>query len=111
MTAPQHTVWKHPRAFPRYLMDQRLLLRAGMVFHGRTKDISEGGLGATIARQLPRHEPIEVEFRLPGSSVTIKAMAEVRYNQGFQYGLRFLYMTDAQRAQIREAVSQLQSAP
>jgi c-di-GMP-binding flagellar brake protein YcgR len=92
-------------------MDQRLLIRAGMVFHGRTKDISESGLGATVAGQLPRNEPIEVEFRLPGSSVTIKVMAEVRYNQGFQYGLRFLYITEAQRAQIREAVSQLQPAP
>src|SRR5215470_3853516 len=111
MTAPQHTVWKHPRAFPRYLMDQRLLLRAGKIFHGRTKDISESGLGATVAGQLPHNEPIEVEFTLSGTSVTFKVMAEIRYNQGFQYGLRFLDITDAQRAQIREAVSQLQPAP
>ena len=111
MTAPQHTVWKHPRAFPRYLMDQRLLLRAGLIFHGRTKDISEGGLGATVAGQLPHNEPIEVEFRLPVSFFTIKAKAEVRYNQGFQYGLRFLYMTETQREKIREALSQLHPAP
>lgn len=92
-------------------MDQRLLLRAAVTLHGRTKDISEGGLGATVAGELVSNEPVELEFSLPGASHPLKLMAEVRYKQGFQYGFRFLHITEKQRAQIREAVRQMQPAP
>lgn len=100
-----------PRAYPRYSMDQRLILRAGMVFHGRTKDISEGGLGATIAGELQTDDPVELEFYLPGKLSPMKIMAEVRYRQGFQYGFRFLDVTPEQRLAIREATIQLALAP
>jgi hypothetical protein len=100
-----------PRAYPRYAMDQRLILRAGMVFHGRTKDISEGGLGATIAGELQTDDPVELEFYLPGKLSPMKIMAEVRYRQGFQYGFRFLDVTPEQRFAIREATIQLALAP
>lgn len=111
MSTPQQKTWTHPRAFPRYLMDQRLLLRAAITLHGRTKDISESGLGATVAGELQRGEPVELEFSLPGASSPLKVMAEVRYKQGFQYGFRFLHITEKQRAQIRDAVRQMEPAP
>ena len=48
-------------------MDQRLLLRGARVtFHGRTKDISESGLGAIVAGELDANQPLELEFYLPG---------------------------------------------
>jgi hypothetical protein len=90
------------------LLDQRLILRAaGVVFHGRTKDIGEGGLAATVAGELPVDTPIEFEFYLPGNLSPMKFLAEVRYHQGFQYGFRFLGISDEQRALIREATLRL----
>jgi len=100
-----------PRAYPRYLIDQRLIIRAGMLFNGRTKDISEGGLGATVAGELRGAATVELEFYLPGKLVPMKLLAEVRYRQGFQYGFRFLDVTPEQRHAIREATIQMVLAP
>jgi PilZ domain len=92
-------------------MDQRLILRAGGVFHGRTKDISEGGLGATVAGELETDDPVELEFHLPGKLSPMKIMAQVRYRRGFQYGFLFLDSTPEQRFAIREGTLQLALAP
>jgi hypothetical protein len=110
------TKWSTARAFARYLMDQRLVLVSGGVFyggvfHGRTKDISEGGLGATVAGELNRQEPVQLDFYLPGRSMVLKIKAAICYHQGFQYGFRFLDATDEQCAMIREATLQLPLAP
>jgi hypothetical protein len=111
MSSPQRQQWPVTRAFPRFLIDQRLIIHAGFVLHGRTKDISEGGLGATVAGELTTDAPVELEFYLPGKLSPIKLMAEVRYRQGFQYGFRFLDTTPEQRLAIREATIQLALAP
>lgn len=103
--------WSTPRAFPRYLIDQRLVIKAGGVFHGRTKDISEGGLGATVAGELTGDTLVELEFHLPGNLTPVLFKAEIRYHRGFQYGFRFLDATDQQRAVIREATVHLPLAP
>jgi hypothetical protein len=108
MSAPIRKEWSTPRAHARYLLDQRLILRAaGGVFHGRTKDISEGGLAATVAGELPMDTPIELEFYLPGNLSPLKFLAEIRYHQGFQYGFRLLEVSDEQRTLIREATLRL----
>ena len=111
MPTPVRKEWSTPRAHPRYLLDQRVILRAGTVLHGRTKDISEGGLAATVAGELPADTPVELEFHLPGNSSPLKITAEVRYRQGFQYGFRFLEATREQRDLIREATVRLPLAP
>jgi len=86
-------------------MDQRLLLRgARATFHGRTKDISENGLGAVVAGELDADESLELEFYLPGKLNLVKLTAEVRYHQGFQYGFRFMGIDDQQRNMIRESI-------
>lgn len=111
MTTRPQTQWSTPRAFRRYLIDQRLVLRDGRVFHGRTKDISEAGLGATVAGELPGNGPVELEFYLPGKLTPLQLKAEIRYHQGFQYGFCFVDATDQQRAMIREATLNLPLAP
>ena len=86
-------------------MDQRLLLRGARVtFHGRTKDISESGLGAIVAGELDANQPLELEFYLPGKLNLFKLAAEVRYHQGFQYGFQFVDINDQQRNMIRESI-------
>jgi PilZ domain len=102
--------WSTPRVSPRYAMDQRLIIKAGDILHGRTKDISETGLGATVAGELKMHESVELEFNLPGSPVRLRFLAEVRYRRGFQYGFCFLNATDEQKSMIREAVLHLKAS-
>ena len=97
--------WPVPRLSRRYLMDQRLLLRgSNATFHGRTKDISENGLGAIVAGDLDSDDPLQLEFYLPGKLNVVKLKAEVRYHQGFQYGFQFLDLSDQQRDMLREAI-------
>ena len=103
--------WSTPRAFRRFLLDIRVIVRAAETFHGRTKDMGEGGVGATIPGSIAGGETVELEFQLPGMRDTMRLKAEVRYRQGFQYGFKFLHATDHQREIIRRATKNLPLAP
>jgi PilZ domain-containing protein len=110
-SVPKEKSWSIPRAFPRFLLDIRLVIRAGEVLHGRTKDLGEGGLGATIPGDIGIGEVVELEFQLPLSHEPLSLQAEVRYRQGFQYGFRFLHPTEKHRELIRRATRDLPDAP
>jgi PilZ domain len=103
--------WSTPRAFPRFLLDIRLVARGKEVLHGRTKDLGEGGLGATIPGNMNIGEVAELEFQLPLHNQPLRLQSEVRYRQGFQYGFRFLHITEDQRALIRRATRDLPLSP
>jgi hypothetical protein len=103
--------WKTPRAFTRFLVDVRLVIRTKETLNGRTKDVGEGGLGATIPGTIASGEIVEVEFQLPAATEPLRLKAEVRYCQGFQYGFRFLHPTEQQRELIRKATRDLPPAP
>jgi hypothetical protein len=100
--------WSVPRVEPRYLMDQRLIIRGERLLHGRTKDISENGLGATVAGELSIGAVVELEFYLTGSLTPVKIKAEVKYRQGFQYGFHFSNITELEKSGIRQAARSLQ---
>jgi len=110
-SAHKEESWSTPRAFPRFLLDIRLVIRGKQVLHGRTKDMGQGGVGAVIPGNIEIREVVELEFQLPLSSEPLTIQAEVRYRQGFQYGFRFLHPTEQQRELIRRATSDLPSAP
>jgi hypothetical protein len=103
--------WNTPRAFPRFLLDIRVVVRGKEVLYGRTKDLGEGGLGATIPGNIEIGEIAEVEFQLPLHSEPLRLQAEVRYRQGFQYGFRFIHIPENQRAMIRRATRDLPVSP
>jgi hypothetical protein len=103
--------WSYPRAHARYVLDVRIIVRAKETLHGRTKDIAEGGLGATIPGNIDVGDIVELELQLPGSDEPLKLKAEVRYRQGFQYGFKFLHPLEHQRELIRRATSALPVAP
>jgi len=109
--AEKEQPWSTPRAFPRFLLDIRLIVRAAETLHGRSKDLGEGGLGATIPGSIGGGEIVELEFHLPGTREVMRVKAEVRYRQGFQYGFRFLDATEHQREIIRRATKHLPLAP
>src|SRR5689334_690234 len=52
--------WKTPRAFSRFLLDIRIVIRGKEILHGRTKDLGEGGVGATIPGNMAIGDTAEV---------------------------------------------------
>lgn len=102
--------WTLPRAYSRYLLDLRIVVRAKETLIGRTKDIAEGGLGATIPNEIDIGEIVELELQLPGNPEPLKIQAEVRYRHGFQYGFKFMQTTEQQKEMIRRATHDLHMA-
>lgn len=110
-SAHKQDPWSTPRAFKRFLLDIRLVIRGRELLHGRTKDVGEGGLGAVIPGNISIGEVVELEIQLPLTEEALTFQAEVRYRQGFQYGFRFLHPTEQQRELIRRATRDLPVAP
>jgi len=93
------------------MIDLRLIVRAKTTLHGRTKNIGEGGLGATVAGDIALGEFVELQFQVPQCDDPLVIRAEVRYRQGFQYGFKFIDATEEQLTIIRNTVRELPVAP
>jgi c-di-GMP-binding flagellar brake protein YcgR len=102
--------WTLPRAHTRYLLDLRIVVRAKETLIGRTKDIAEGGLGATIPSNIDIGEIVELELQLSETTELLKIKAEVRYRHGFQYGFKYVEITQQQKEMIRRATHNLRLA-
>jgi c-di-GMP-binding flagellar brake protein YcgR len=111
MANPQQEHWAIQRASPRFQIDLRVMVRTVETLHGRTKDISCGGMAATIAGDIKLDEIVELVFQFPETSAPLRIMAEVRYHLGFQYGFRFINPTQRQVAIIRRCLDGLPLAP
>jgi hypothetical protein len=116
MPSPGPGVWPIVRKHTRFLIDLRLVVKAGgTALHGRTNNLSEGGVGATVAGEIAMGELVGLEFRLPiensKSTHAITVEATVSYRQGFQYGFQFTDATDEQVKMIRRATRYLPLAP
>lgn len=86
-------------------MDLRVIVKTDTsTLHGRTKNLAEGGMAATVAGEIPMGELVELQFQLPQASEPLVLRAEVRYRHGFQYGFKFLPPTAEQIEIIRSAV-------
>jgi hypothetical protein len=101
--------WAASRKYSRFLIDMRLIVRTAtaLTLHGRTKNLGEGGMGATVAGDIPLGEFVELQFTAPQAPDPLVIRAEVRYRQGFQYGFKFIGLTEQQTVVIREAVRSL----
>jgi hypothetical protein len=95
---------KVERKHERFEIDLRLLVKAATILHGRTKNLAESGMGATIAGEIPLGELVELQFQLPDSSQPMVLRAEVRFRQGFQYGFKFVFPTEEQLHMIRNTI-------
>ena len=102
--------WTLPRAHTRYLLDLRIVVRTKEILIGRTKDIAEGGLGATIPSNIDIGEIVELELQLPEANEPLKIKAEVRYRHGFQYGNKYIHITEQQKEIIRRTTHDLRLA-
>ena len=107
MPSPGSGQWPIAREYTRHLIDIRLIVKTNTVLHGRTRNLGEGGLGATVAGDMPLGEIVKLEFSLPEVPDPIHMHAEVRYRQGFQFGFKFINPTPEQVAMIRKATRSL----
>jgi len=98
---------KIERKHGRVLIDLRLVVKAQTTLHGRTRNLAESGMGATVAGELPLGESVELQFQLPGSSEPLVLRAEVRFRQGFHYGFKFIFPMEDQLQAIRSAIRDL----
>jgi len=99
--------WPIAREYTRHLIDIRLIVKTTTVLHGRTRNLGEGGLGATVAGDMPLGEIVKLEFHLPEVPQLIQIHAEVRYRQGFQFGFKFINPSAEQVALIHRATRNL----
>jgi len=104
---PVEEIQRHNRRkAPRFLYDARLkvTMRSNpkkQVF-GRTRDISETGLGAVIADPLESGERVVLEFPVEFSDQPLAVHAVVCYRRGFHHGFELLAPEADQSATIRQ---------
>lgn len=102
------------RRFPRFTLDVRLEVRmfqAGefRTCWGRSTEIGQDGIGATLTGEIETGEIVSLEIPLPLSPYPLKVRAIVRYRQGLRYGFEFLTLNDDQRDMVQRVCEVLAS--
>jgi len=105
--APSYT-----RQYPRFAIDVRIQVRmfqAGEFTScwGRSTELGQDGIGATLTGELKLAEIVTLEIPLPLSPYPVKVRAIVRYRQGLRYGFEFLTLNDSQRDTLRRVCQML----
>ena len=100
------------RRFPRFVIDVRLqvkMFQAGEFRQcwGRSTEMGQDGIGATLTGSLEPGEIVTLEIPLPLTPYPIKVRAIVRYRQGLRYGFEFLTLNDTQRDTIKRVCQYL----
>jgi hypothetical protein len=104
----------YTRRFPRFTLDMRLqvkMFQAGefRTCWGRSTELGQDGIGATLTGSLEPGEIVTLDIPLPLSPYPIKVRAIVRYRQGLRYGFEFLTLNDSQRDTIQRVCQYLAS--
>jgi PilZ domain len=102
----------HARRFPRFAIDVRMQVRMFQdgefrTCWGRSTELGQDGIGATLTGELESGEIVSLEIPLPLSPYPLKLRAIVRYRQGLRYGFEFLTLNDNQRQIIRRVCEML----
>src|SRR5436309_13721215 len=102
----------HQRRYPRFAIDARMKVRMFQdgefrTCWGRSTELGQDGIGATLTGELEQGEIVSLEIPLPLSPYPLKVRAIVRYRQGLRYGFEFLTLTDSQRETMRRVCEML----
>ncbi|HUA16047.1 MAG TPA: PilZ domain-containing protein [Verrucomicrobiae bacterium] len=102
----------YTRRFPRFAIDVRLQVRMFQdgefrTCWGRSTELGQDGIGATLTGSLETGEIVTLEIPLPLTPYPMKVRAIVRYRQGLRYGFEFLTMNESQRDTIRRVCQYL----
>jgi len=100
------------RRFPRFPIDVRLQVKMFQdgefrTCWGRSTEMGQDGIGATLTGSLENGEIVTLEVPLPLTPYPIKVRAIVRYCQGLRYGFEFLTLNTSQRDTIRRVCDYL----
>lgn len=100
------------RRFPRYALDVRLQVRMFQegefrTCWGRSVELGQDGIGATLTGSLETGEIVTLEIPLPLTPYPMKVRAIVRYRQGLRYGFEFLTMGEGQRDTLQRVCEYL----
>lgn len=102
----------HKRRYPRFAIDARIQVKMfqGGEFQscwGRSTEVGEDGIGATLTGELQPGEIVTLEIPLPLTPYPVKVRGIVRYRQGLRYGFEFLTLNDSQRDILRRVCGML----
>jgi hypothetical protein len=94
-----------PRRFARYPADIRVSIQvvraAGTIsLWGRSTELGEDGIGATLTEEIEPGEVVSMEFVLPVTSYPMKMRALVRYRMGLRHGFEFLALNSQQHEML-----------
>jgi hypothetical protein len=81
----------------------------GRDLEGYCNNIAEGGLGAFLPETVPTRSVVVLLFVVPSYPMELRVQAVVRYQIGFQHGLEFVALNEAERLAIRQFCSELPS--
>jgi len=103
------------RRFPRYRLDARIQLsvfREGVTtsLWGRTSELGQDGVGATLSGELKVGEVVSMEFPIPVPPYFMEVRAITRYSEGLRCGFEFLIVTNEQRDTLRRVCEVLASS-
>jgi hypothetical protein len=106
---------KAARRFPRYRFDARVeasVFRDGVTttLWGRTNELAQDGLGATLSGAVQAGEVVSLEFPIPAAPHVMKLRGVVRYSDGLRCGVEFLVVTGEQRMTLRQVCVLLSNA-
>jgi len=68
---------------------------------GRSRELGEDGIGATLSGPLSEGEVVSMEISVPIAPHLIKVRAVVRYCNGLYCGFEFLVLSSEQRQTLR----------
>jgi hypothetical protein len=102
----------YTRRFPRFALDVRLqvkMFQAGefRTCWGRSTEMGQDGIGATLTGSLETGEIVTLDIPLPLSPYPLRLRAIVRYCQGLRYGFEFLTLSEGQRDTIQRVCEYL----
>ncbi len=102
------------RRFPRFALDARMQVRMFQDGEfrncwGRSTELGQDGIGATLTGELEKGEIVSLEIPLPLTPYPLKVRAIVRYREGLRYGFEFLTMGESQRDTILRVCEMLAS--
>jgi hypothetical protein len=96
-------------------MDVRIQLSvfrdgATVAIWGRTSEMGQDGVGATLTDVLHVGEVVSLEFPIPVAPYQVKVRAIVRYVNGLRCGFEFLVLNQELRETLRRACDLLGTA-
>ncbi|MGA3088921.1 MAG: PilZ domain-containing protein [Terriglobales bacterium] len=103
------------RRFTRYRFDVRIqvsVFREGVTTTcwGRTNELGQDGIGATLSGELHSSEVVSLEFPVPIPPQIMKLRAVVRYNDGLRCGFEFLILNEEQKMILKQVCVVLANA-